>query len=405
MLFAACTADQPIDGNGKPHSPPVADRGQPRRFKLPFDCSGKDNTFEPIPEPRIAVDSGKRIRVITTEGRTVARLRAEPPVGWSPTGFLATGPKGLLWGGGESPYERGEQQVALSKEDATWAWSPVADCAATLTSGHLRLFRLGIPPTATPIIEDGVESFSFSPDGKQIALVVNRDGTRSLEMANLVTHRINAVKIFDEGTCCVALGGWTADSTAALYWAGPGVSVMADGWPLESVSAESEVSKWGRTLPQPNVLERCGTDLVALVGGDRFQQGNRVARLRAGGATTPLTPTGHYSAVTCSEDGGYFVTTGEDGIRLYRGDGTSMYELAPDPSDTNDPFTNLVPEWGPPHSGVLVERQSHNYRQLWFIPEGGTARVLIQLSLNTKVPLTDLFDWSATPPQGLSTLR
>ena len=343
-----------------------------------------------------------RVHIATPAGDDVASVPADPPVGWSPSGrLLATGPHGDLWRADGTPFTARETQRAfVSNRRLSWAWSPAADCALALDAdGVLYVIDAdtrGAPQSYAEIaVERGAESFAWSPDGRRFAVVVDRGAARRILVARLPRPRWLEVKRFYPRVCCVTLGGWSPDGRHLLYWAGPGVSAMADGWPLRSVSGAG-VHLWGSTLPTPGAITECGDRLVGLVGGDRHQQGNQIAVLRPARRPEVLSGRSTYRGPSCSATGEYIAVSRDGRLEVIRSDGAPVIDPGPD-----DLLTELAPEWGPPGTGVLVVRQAHVFRQLWFLPEGGSESGYTTTLYPGSAPLRSLFDWSATPPTDL----
>jgi hypothetical protein len=371
---------------------------------LAFDCTGRARVRSPRTDLIAAIDRSKG-RIVTTGGDELDTFPARAPVRWSAGGLLATGPRGDIWtvsGAGEiAPLERGEVQVAMADEPSTWGWSPIADCAAVIVDGELQLFGLaGIPPAKASLIEGDVQAFSFSPSGRYIAAVVRQGVDATLWLVDLARHRLDEWERFASGTCCVALGGWTPDGDELFYWAGSGTSLMADGARLRSARPrEVGTSAWGTTLPRPETLIRCGDRVLGTVGGDRSQQRNRLAVLRGGHPAAPLTETASFAEGTCSRTGDLIAIIRNGRLVLLDGSGTFIRDITTTET-SNGVWGDGSPEWGPPGSGIVFERHMHLINQLWYLPEGGRAYLLTSTSAPSEAG-TAMFDWLATPPNGL----
>ncbi|HEV3473531.1 MAG TPA: hypothetical protein VG408_10085 [Actinomycetota bacterium] len=365
----------------------------------------------------IAALNGRRVTIVTSSGESRATITdvapvVRPPLAWSPSGrYIAVGPQGLFWTaeGEVVLFANGEFSHGMVQgSTGPWAWSPISDCGVAIEDdfeGALQVNHID-PHLAANIrlVNKGVESFAYSPDGRTLGLVIAERGIRSLWFADLDASRLHEVKRFDSGICCVNLGGWTPDGSALLYWAGPGASVMADGWPLRSIDRTGEVARWGRTLTRPDILVGCSETLYAIDRRDRL---DAEGQLRALPSDTPLS-TQEVSAASCNVRGRIVASARIDGsarsqLVLLDGDGGQVVTSDPDYSDQR-------PQWA---SGIgvlferlpIIERCEHDTpecaAQVWFIPEGGTPRSL-GLRLNREdYGLRAIVDWSATPPNGL----
>ena len=365
---------------------------------------------QPGPQGLVAAYAKGAIRITTTDGGVRATIRApggivRPPLAWSPSGrILAAGPQGLFWRpNGKLVFIGDVQHGLVQGKRGTWGWSPLADCGVQIDeAGALNAVAVN-PLVAGPgvtLIEDGVESFAFSPDGGKLGLVRIDEGERSIWVADLATNRLQQLVDFPDPTCCISLGGWTPAGDELLFWAGPGQSVMADGWPLESVSLDGHRREWAPTVPNA-ALARCGERLLGLVGGDRTGDGARLALLRPGRPDLSLTATSdRVRSMSCSPDGRFFVVQSDARLALLDPAGALIRYLT-DVDTANGQWSERAPEWGPPRTGILFARSLHLQSQLWFIPEGqASAGPVVDLELTGRWSLRSLFDWSATSPTG-----
>jgi hypothetical protein len=136
------------------------------------------------------------------------------------------------------------------------------------------------------------------------------------------------------------------------------------------------------------------------VGGDRFQQRNRLAVLRGGHPAAPLTETASFAEGTCSRTGDLIAIIRNGRLVLLDGSGTFIRDITT-AETTNGEWGDGSPEWGPPGSGIMFERHMHLIDQLWYLPEGGRAYPLTSTSAPSEMPIGAMFDWLATPPDGL----
>ncbi|MCA1705561.1 MAG: hypothetical protein LC808_20800, partial [Actinobacteria bacterium] len=383
----------------------------PSKVQIPFDCTGLGERGVPPDDDLIAAADRTSVSLGRTNGTVVAELEARAPVGFSVSGILATGNKGEVWFPDGSPWERGEVQISIGSR---WGWSPVADCAATISKEgglDLRAF-LGIPPgTSARLIDSGVESFSFSPSGRLLA-AVRRVGARvELWVIDLSAEKARMLKRFPSGVCCVTLGGWTPPGNELLFWAGSGSSVMADGWPLRGISVTGKVSRYVATRVRSEFLVRCSDRLLAIVGGDRFDVGPmHISEISPGKRESQLTSAGNsYFGLSCAPSGSFIAAARAPVI----GSDTRLDEDVPTEvvilNSSGDVVQNLTPEGvrdtGPDWAGgkgLIFVRTTASEPQLWYIPEGGTARSIgVSLGRPAKyyrgVRWSRFFDWSATP--------
>lgn len=361
----------------------------------------------------VAATEGGRVVAATTGGVPRFSFAGSAPVGWSVGGrYLATGDGAVRDGRGRrmGPLFGGVSVTA-------WAWSPVAQCGLGLRAGGGGLV-LGRPHWGTrTLVRDGVESFSFSPDGRTLAYLRRETDLEqpvlSLWMARLGTSRTREVVRFPPETTAARLGGWRTAAQVWL-WAGLGESILADGAHPWSVSVAGPTRVWRAvtTLAHPTFLVPCGGRVVAVAGAGRETIADKAIAFLAAPrrATVASDRSFAYLFPSCSPDGSFIAAvrapegTSPDERRLVLldSDGELVRELT-----GGDDLADEVPEWGPRGTGVLFVRRSTGSggAEMWFIPEGGAARAT---GLTADVPRpfygfydwTPLVDWSATRPTG-----
>jgi Tol biopolymer transport system component len=307
-----------------------------------------------------------------------------------------------------------------------WGWSPIADCGVHIDANGELLITAVDPSTSTeeglavgagiPLVRPTVESFSFSPDGRALGLVIVDGRRREIWVADLKRNKMAAVTRFPSSTCCVTLGGWTPDGAELLFWASPGTSVSADGWLLQSVDPETRrISSFTAMRVRPALLERCAGDLLGIVGGDRFDVGPmRLAELQPGSAPRYLTPrTESHFSFSCTANGALIATargevrdgsdpvgsTSRTEVTIVGVDGSEVITLTP------AGMSDAAPEWGPPGTGLTFVRLSDGGAMVLFAAEGRTPTAL---GVSVSIPRLDsawhqVLDWSVTPPDGLPT--
>ncbi len=385
--------------------------------RLPTQCRGQ--VRPPNNGGVIAAIRGRRLTLATPRGEILARLHAKAPIGWSASGrFLATGSGGALWYSDGSPVQRHHRyQLSLGRDLSGWAWSPVGDCGFVLDrKGNLFVTAVNprkIPPTYSVMLASDVESFAVASDWRWLGLVLRDSNRRSLAIADLKRHRINIVRTYGRGTCCITLAGWSVEKQSFNFWAGPGDSVMADGWPLLAVPvpAGRPQSTDTTVLPDAPLVGDCAGSTAAVAGGNRDRRTNkRVRYVEARSAR--VTPRDlAVSSFTCSPEGTLVFSAADDGDdpverKLYLialGGDQRPSVLADDPERADD-----RPEWKP-GIGILFVRWRGSKGAVWLIPEGGPPRRL-RITVRTDpgaywagADWGRILDWSATPPTGLPT--
>ena len=358
----------------------------------------------------VAAYSEGTVTITDTNGAVQATIRApggvRPPLAWSPSGqTLAIGPQGLFWRPDGSIIEIGDVQHGLVQgRRGLWGWSPLSDCGIHMDETGALFVTAANPSVVGPgrrLLDSGVESFSFSPNGRKLGLVLKIDRVRSIWIADLARNKLRLLKKFPSATCCISLAGWTPSGQDVLFWAGRGASVMADGWPLTSVAKGGGLDEWGTTLPGAP-LQFCNGRLLGLTGSDRSGDGARLAELAPGTDTVLLSDeSDQVRSFSCSPDGRFIVVQTDSRLALFDSQGAHIRDLS-DIDTSNGQWSERSPEWGPARTGILFVRSMHLQTQLWFLSEGQvTERPIAQLARTSRWADRSLFDWSATPPTGL----
>jgi hypothetical protein len=391
LLFAACTSGDGADRAAEPTGAPTRDVQSQRRLPGGVVYDRFCAKHRPPPSHLVAAFDGRR--VVVSDGREeIARIRGRPPVRWSASGaLLAVGRRGALWTWDGKRYEGPDVPLDLSADRASWAWSPYGDCAMRLDDEMLDAFHTGAGANSTTLLHEGVQAAAWGPRGR-IAVVLEDDGRPSLWIVDLKRSTMQRVSDFEPDTCCVVLGGWTP-SGEVLFWAGPGTSIMQDGWPLQSVGEDGRTSTWGRTLPRPDTIAICGEEIAAFTASDRDLQGSRVSLLRSDNEPKHLTKRASHFGLACAPDAASVVVAGDRGLSVVPLDGARVTPLTRPPR-----LTDAFPEWGP--RGILFVRQTGLVRQLSFVATG-RPRFTATLVAPPKTAPDLAFDWTATPPDGL----
>ena len=316
----------------------------------------------------IASFSSGSVTASTHEGQIAFALRAQAPVGWSPSGsFLATA-------GADLWSNRGNHiGIAFSRPVDKWAWSPLADCIVGIEKKRLVVVQ---PRQRAEFLLRGVDisTFAFSPNGKRIVYSVEGEGrTAGIWMADLVTSEVKFLQ-GAEGWMNVS---WTrAMRPILLPNPGDGLSFLPS----------DEVAFCGNEI-FTIYRERIGT--LGVTGIPEFIGSDRAAR---------------YTAVACSPSGRLLVAVrkeagGDTSLAVMRPNGSIIQELV-EQSGVED-----HPMWGP--GGVVfagsVRGEGTAGPFVWFLPEGGSARPSGLRVEGLGDRLDEWLDWSATPPMGRPT--
>lgn len=121
---------------------------------------------------------------------------------------------------------------------------------------------------------------------------------------------------------------------------------------------------------------------------------------RKGFETTSTCPTfSKIASESCSTDGRYVVGIQNDRLVLVGENGTRPLAFGS--------YEERFPEWGPPRTGVLFLRRPNGEDrvEVWFIPEGGTARETpfsfpsAEVWDRTNYPWASVMDWNVSPPR------
>lgn len=323
LLLAACTPGDGANSGAEARPSPSEKVRSQRRLSggVVYDnfCAKHRSPHSDL----IAAFDGNRI-VVSDGERTVSRIPGRPPVRWSASGaLLAVGRRGALWTWDGKRYEGPDVPLELSNDGrASWAWSPYGDCALILDGDRLDAFHTGAGANRTALVQEDVRAAAWGPRGR-VAVVLEEAGRPSLWIVDLKSSTMHLVSGFERATCCVVLGGWT-QSGEALFWAGPGTSVMQDGWPLQSVDEDGRTRTWGRTLPRPDTIAICDDGIAALTGSDRHLGGSRVSLLRAGKRPEHLTNRTRQFGIACSSDGASVVVAAGAGSSVVPLDGSPV---------------------------------------------------------------------------------
>jgi Tol biopolymer transport system component len=274
--------------------------------------------------------------------------------------------------------------------------------------------EIGSPLSTPKLLLSGrfIENFAWAPDGRALVVDAGLLGPGGLHamhfyLVNLVIGRIQRVAPL---SCCTILAGWTPDGRTLLYWTGEGTSAMKDASVLSGLTIHPPrhfffhgIGPSREGVPDPDFVTTCGNRLIDVLGAggpnvaggpDPTVRNKRLAVMDLHGGPRFLTPAGvAYVDPTCPSDGRFIAavrfeegaTRGQGRLVLLDSNGVPVKDL------TSGPLGDETPEWGPSRTGVVFVHAG----TLWFIPEGGAAR-------STGVPSGSSWDWSATPPAGLS---
>jgi Tol biopolymer transport system component len=269
--------------------------------------------------------------------------------------------------------------------------------------------EIGLPLSSPKVVLTGrfIENFAWAPDGRALVVDAGLLGPGGLHamhfyLFDLLTGHIRRVAAL---FCCTTVAGWTADGRTIMYWTGEGTSAMENGSVLNGLTfgprrrhfffSNPGPSRVG--VPDPAYVTTCGSRVVDAIGDGRTHRtiaNKRLAEMSSHSAPRFLTPAGvAYVDPTCPSDGRFIAavrfeegaTRDQGRLVLLDSDGAPVKDL------TSGPLGDETPEWGPSGTGLIFVRAG----TIWFIPEGGAAR-------STGVPSGSAWDWSATPPSGLS---
>jgi hypothetical protein len=330
-----------------------------------------------------------------------------PQLQWSPDGrYLATD-DGRLWNANGTAAGR-----LFAKLPGSWSWSPTSDCAIGITSvGTMTptvTISLAVPGRrAVPFLREALSQFAFSPGGRQLIFTVADAAHRQhFFQLDLASGRVQDMAIATTSDPSVIFGGWAPGNHVLLFWSGLGASILADGVQLRGL----DLAHSGRLLtygngfiiPTSQSLARCGPQELAVIGEGRPYPtitNKRLGYVAAGAPAEVMTPARQaYVSPACSRDNTSIAAvqyaeggraTGPARLALLTATGALRYCLTPDST-----FTDSAPEWA--ESGILYGRTPIGTAtaQLWFAPHGSGSH-------DTTLRAT-AWDWSATPPNGLS---
>lgn len=260
----------------------------------------------------------------------------------------------------------------------TAAWSPISSCALTLTSkGSLR-----VVPNGRVLVPGGVRHFAFSPDGTQVALVVQEGVTTSVWLSRLSGERMREIYRV-ENAPRVRIEGWAPDGKMVYLTRSPGDT-------LRFVIVAGSPQK-GRVRGASNMrLEQCSGRLLGLLGGAVIE----IPSWKGFLYLTDRSADPAYTSISCSPDDSFIAAIRDDTLVLLDSDGNVLRDLTDDGG-----YRDIDPDWGDSGSGLLFGRipEGGGPAQVWHIPEGGVPR-------NTGLvyrPGPRSIDWSGTPPTGL----
>jgi dipeptidyl aminopeptidase/acylaminoacyl peptidase len=202
----------------------------------------------------------------TCDERTLA-AKADPPVGFSPTGsWVAFGDGSVV------PVAGGEPQRPLGTVDR-WRWSPIDDVLAGVDADGALL--VGGPDVEREVVlQGGAEDFAFDPSGAQIAVDV--DG-KAIEVVELSDGSSSTIFERSPGTSeAPRVAGWSPDGDWVLYWLlGP----RARAGPLnaEPVAGGDWFNVFDPMLPYAGFVTSCGHEVLLAAGADTFPNiGNQI---------------------------------------------------------------------------------------------------------------------------------
>lgn len=331
-------------------------------------------------------EAGTRVAVAGSDGVVVS--------GSDGSGRQAIGEKSVLGfsaGGGElavrgrsaavSVYDflDGEPAVPLRDVDA-WAYSPTSPCAVALRQGQLIAEPNG--PGRGLLVTESVESFSLSPDGSRLAVVMEEIKTTSVWLADLDGTTLREVHRVRTGPA-ISLEAWSPNGRTLYLSSGPG-----SGLSFVTVHKASVPPLSGGVVATTVAgLEQCGDRLLGVVNG-------AIAVISTRGPDYLTRTNAGYTAVSCAPDGSFLAALRDDNLLLLDAQGRELRDLTLDTG-----FSDVYLDWGERGSGLLLGRvpAGGGFGQVWHIPEGGAAR---DTGLRFS-PGPGAIDWSASPPTGI----
>jgi hypothetical protein len=357
----------------------------------------------------VAAYDGTDVTIATPDGIVTGSFAGVPPLQWSPSGrYVAAG--------GEVATADGKKTPDFPRVDGVWfAWSPVADC---MIFGGRRSLRLVAPGRdEVVLLREKVSDLAFSPNGKRVALVLGEGRLMRLVIVDLESGRV--VRAPFPAEVVMAILGWTPDSTALFYGTASGASISADGVRIRLLPVPRDIGHLPRVTPTtyrasavaaPDFYEPCGTSSVIVEGSGRESTGNkRLVTFDPVGGTRPLTSVSDWVHISpaCSPGGRYIAairapdrgSVDDRHLVVLSRDGSFLDDLTPLQAGADE-----YPSWGP--AGVVfVNRPTSGAPEVWFIPEGGTAR---STGLTVQSPRdvyghfewSRFLDWSGDAPSG-----
>jgi len=393
----------------KPTPQPSPSETPQEKKALRLDSGWPTRCLRRVPEISgdglVAAYDGTDVTIAMPDGTVTGSFAGAPPLQWSPSGrYVAAGD-------GEIVTAAGKKTPDFPPVDGEWfAWSPVADC---MIFGAHRSLRMVAPGRDEVILlREQVLDLAFSPNGRRLALVI---GPR-LWIADLETGRLLRARGKDAAT---KLFAWTPDGSLLLYGVAPGESVAADGIRIRALLMPERIrgivdlthtTYLARALDHDDFFEPCGGLVMFVEGSGRDTTRNKhLAVLEPARGTRPVTgaagpvylspacsPGGRYIAAVRAPDGG---SIDDRQLVLLSADGSFLDDLTPALTGADE-----YPSWGP--AGVVfVMRPASGPPQVWFIPEGGTAR---STGLSVRAPRAmyghfdwdRVLDWSGDAPSG-----
>lgn len=382
--------------------------------------------LEPVSAPPgeglIATSEKGAIEISTLDGEVIHRPSnpARLPIAWSPDGsFIGEGPEGHIYSVERDRYldRLLHDGVESYHKKVRWGWSPIANCVLDVPARYPGALGLtvfsgdGVGWNERVLFKNGVSSFAYSPDGKQLAVYMH-DGARfGIHIVDLVTNEVHEVVEFGATQCCFNFAGWTAGGKQVLYWAHPSGPVPGGGWKLEGVGMERKNQVFARTMvPDRDHLAPCGGWLFGIVGESMSSESPELRSVlkvlvprNQPDEVYQLPNLDASTAPTCGP-------TSDLAVVGVKGKGSNarfrLFIL-----DEEKEVSRRIPldglpkevEWGP--NAILFLVPSSERCHIWLVRDGGQPE-----RLDTAVPCRSLehsqsWDWSATPPDGLPVRR
>ncbi|MGH2757392.1 MAG: hypothetical protein ACRDI3_06355, partial [Actinomycetota bacterium] len=330
--------------------------------------------------------------------------------------LLAVGPRAHIWKPNGSIFysEIKHPRVGFSGQKVQWGWSPVASCLVDIYPGMSGALSVTVLPPEDPqavshhvLMRGGVRNFSFSPDGASLAVFTN-EGEPAVQIIDLQSNVMDKVMTLPEQTCCVTFAGW-ADSDV-LFWAEPSGFVAGGGWKLQGVGLGGSVRLYAPTMyPDPRAIERCGDDVVAIVGEAASNQAPPVRRylkrLRPDRFPRNLYRNGDAQAWPACDPAGQLALVVLKG-KGYNADG--QIQIVKDGEALKRFSFPTIPshlDWGPAGTGLVFLVPERERCHLWIIKTSDTPERLDVAVPCRSMDTSDPWDWSVTPPDGLPARR